>query len=515
MTPDRPAVVESAGIGRVRVTSYRDLRLLVDTYTSHLRDLGIGIGERIILEADVTAQSIAMLLACSAAGLTFIPVSPETPAQRLHSMISTARPALHVQPTDGKRDALPGGVGTARFDTAGITVVERPPTGRSLRREACVTDPAYMIFTSGTTGRPKGVVMSHRAVVSFYRAMLEYRIVTPRDRVASTSPLQFDFSLLNIGLALGSGAAVVPVAQQLVRWPRNFLRVLRETGATQVNGVPSIWQQALRYEPEKVAALDGLRGILFCGEEFPLPELRRIRELLPQVRIINCYGATESMACSFADVPDPLPDDLERLSIGSGHRGAELLLVNEAGHVIDEPGVPGELYLRSPALFSGYWDDPAATRAALVPDPLCPQSGQLVLRTGDVAYRGHDGELYFCGRSDSQVQINGNRVELGEVERRLLEFPGATAAAAVPLPHAASGTVLGGFVVVSNDAPAADAASLREFCADRLPSYMVPREIRLVETLPTTTNGKVDRAALISSAATAGETGEERNGELP
>ncbi|MFI7089800.1 AMP-binding protein [Streptomyces lydicus] len=515
-TPGAPAVIESAPPGGTTVTTYAELDALTERYTTGLRELGMETGARVILESDTTAHALAMLLACSRAGLTFVPVSPETPADRLRSVLATARPALHVQAPGGIREHLPGTHGTARFGPDGLTVERAPERHRPRRRVPCVTDPAYIIFTSGTTGRPKGVVMSHRAVTAFYRGMLAHRIATPEDRIASTSPLQFDFSLLNIGLALGSGASVVPVPQGLVRWPRRLLRVLRETGATQVNGVPSIWRQTLRHEPERLAALDRLRSVLFCGEEFPLPELRRLQQLLPQARIINCYGATESMACSFEDVPNPLPEDAEQLSIGVAHPGAEMLLVGEDGAVVDEPGVPGEIHLRSPALFSGYWDDPEATRAALVPDPLCPQSGQLVLRTGDLAFRGDDGGFRFCGRTDSQVQLNGNRVELGEVERRLTEFPGATAASAMALPRPDGGGLqLTAFVVLAagratadraaGDPAAADpaataAAELRTFCAQTLPAYMVPQEIQLLDALPTTSNGKVDRTALAHGA---------------
>ncbi|WP_236573428.1 AMP-binding protein [Streptomyces sp. GS7] len=508
-SPGDPAVIASPQAGHTAVTTYAELTALVGEYAAELRALGVEPGARVILEADTTAPAVAMLLACSRAGLTFVPVSPETPRRRLESIVDAVQPALHLQELAGQRADLPPSVGTARFGPGGLAV-DRAPVRRPPRRTApCVTDPAYVIFTSGTTGRPKGVVMSHRAVVAFYRGMLAHRIAGPEDRIASTSPLQFDFSLLNIGLALGSGASVVPVPPRLVRWPRHLLRVLRETGATQVNGVPSIWRQALRHEPRRLAALDRLRGVLFCGEEFPLPELRRLQELLPTARIINCYGATESMACSFEDVPRPLPATCERLSIGIAHPGAEMLLVDEAGAVVDAPGVVGEIHLRSPALFSGYWDDPEATRAALVPDPLCPQSGQYVLRTGDLALRGPGGEFYFAGRTDSQVQINGNRVELAEVERRLTEHPGAAAATALPLPLPGGGQRLAAFVVPAAGHDLGDTGALREFCARTLPPYMVPQEIRLLDRLPTTAHGKVDRTALAAGAvpAAAGAAG--------
>ncbi|MEH0845486.1 AMP-binding protein [Micromonospora sp. CPCC 205711] len=494
--PDHPAVVERTGSGDLETVSYRALRDRAETYAAALAELGLDVGDRVVVDSDTSASAIALVIACSLRGLTFVPVSPESPTRRVLTVAETAGAVLHLQPPDGRREGLPPELGAARFGPAGLTV-QRAPARRPHRRVASTpTDPAYIVFTSGTTGRPKGVVMSHRAVLAFYRGMLAHDIVGPGDRVATTSPLQFDFSLLDVGLALGSGATVVPVPRALLRWPRRFLGFLADTGATQVNGVPSIWRPALRHEPDQLATLERLRGVLYSGESFPLPELRHLRKLRPGLRIVNCYGSTESIACSFTDVPDPVPDDAERISIGVAHPGAELLLLDDSGEPVRAPGVLGQLYLRSPALFTGYWDDPEATAAALVPDPVEPRSGQRVFRTGDLAYRGGDGALYFSSRLDSQVKIRGNRVELGEVERRLSECAGVTAATVLVLPQPNGEPGLCAFVAT---APGAEAVGgrLGAFCKETLPDYMVPAELHLLSELPVTVNGKVDKAALV------------------
>ncbi|MEW1864578.1 AMP-binding protein [Streptomyces sp. NBC_00669] len=502
-TPDRPAVMEFDGPDGAVTTSFRRLESLVREYANSLADLSIGVGDRVVLESDTSAAAIAAFLACSTVGAAFIPVSPQTPPARLAAIIDTARPALHLRAAPAPREGLPADLGTARFGPGGL-VVERMPARRPRRRQVAVeTDTAYMIFTSGTTGRPKGVVMSHRGVTSFYRGMLAERLITADDRVATTSPLQFDFSLLDIGLALGTGATLVPVPRAVLHFPRRFLGLLREAEVTHVDGVPSIWRPVLTHEPEELAALEHLASILFCGEMFPLPELRALQRLRPTIRIINCYGATESMASSFADVPNPLPEDTRELSIGFAHPGAEMLVLDESGQPVDGPGVLGEIHLYSPALFTGYWDDPQATRAALVPDPLEPASGRLVLRTGDLGYLGPGGEVHFCGRKDSQVQIRGNRVELDEVERRILEFPGITAATVLAHPLDGGELALHAFVVAASDAAPFGETEVAVFCKQALPAYMAPARIRIVDRLPITANGKVDKAALAERYAAA------------
>ncbi|MQY14085.1 Dimodular nonribosomal peptide synthase [Streptomyces sp. RB5] len=497
-TPDAPAVVEPDGDGGRRVLSYGELERRVQDYAVALDALGLDIGDRVVIESDTSGPAVGLLLACSMLGLTFIPVSPEVPDQRLRSILDTARPALHAQREDGARTDLPDEVGTVRFGPGGITV-ERAPAARERHRRVPVgTDAAYMIFTSGTTGRPKGVVMSHRGVLAFYRGMLAHRIVTAGDRLATCSPLQFDFALLDIGLALGSGALLIPVPRELVHWPRRLARFLSETGATQVDGVPSIWRPMLRHEAAGLAKLAGqVRGVLFSGEAFPLPELRALQGLLPGVRVTNCFGPTEAMAFSLTDVPYPVPEDTHELSIGYPYPGAEILLVDEDGRVVEDTGEVGEIHFRGPSLFTGYWDDPQATRGALVPDPLCPQSGQVVYKSGDLAYRGPHGELYFAGRADLQVKIRGNRVELGEIERRLAEFPGVEAAAAVVSPGRGEDPELNAFVVAVQDADL-DSNLLAAFCKQSLPSYMLPRRIHLIPGIPVTPNGKTDRRQLLA-----------------
>ncbi|MEV5322013.1 AMP-binding protein [Streptomyces sp. NPDC052687] len=500
VSPDAPAVVEADEDGVLTEVSYRALDVLTQQYADVLNGLGLDVGDRVVIEADTSAPAVAMLLACSLLGLPFVTVSPQTPDARLVSIVGSVEPALHARAGHLARRESVEVEGSAYFGPAGL-VVERAPARRVRRRRAVLaTDTAYIVFTSGSTGRPKGVVMSHRAIVTFLRAMLHDRLAGPGDRVASTSPLQFDFALFGIGVALAGGAALVPVRREDLGSPRRMIGFLRDAGVTQVHGVPSLWRPVLRHDPQLLAQLGRLRSVVFAGEEFPLPELRRLQQMLPGVRLVNGYGATESMAASFTDVPDPLPAGQERLSIGHAHAGAEMTVVDERGEVVTEPGGIGEIYLRSPCLFTGYWNDPEATAAVLVPDPVESRHGQKVLRTGDLARVGAGGDLVFVGRCDHQVQIRGNRVELGEIEGTLTRLPSVTAAAAVLVPRAGD-HVLMAAVVLDGAQARLDVRAALAVCARELPAYMVPRSVRVVPQLPLTVNGKVDREVLARQLA--------------
>lgn len=506
--PERPAVVELGLDGTERVLTYRELTELADRYARSLTGLCLNVGDRVVLDSPTSAEAIAMVLACSKTGVTFIPVTPEMPAARLRSIMQATEPTLYLRaaadarPDDPGADG-PGRVGSGRFGQGRIDV-HQPPAARSTARQWVVeTDPAYIVFTSGSTGIPKGVVMSHRAIVAFYRGLLAHGIVGPLDRVATTSPFQFDFTLLDIGLALGSGAAVVPVPRAELRWPRRFVKFLSATAATQVNGVPSIWRSTLRYEPGLLADLTRVKGVLFSGEPFAAAELRQLQRALPKAQIFNCFGSTESVACTLSRVP-PLAGDNGRLSIGVPHPGSDITLLDEQGWPVLEPGVVGEIYLRSPALFSCYWDNPAATRAALVPDPLDPRTGQLAFKSGDLAYFDACGQLFFVGRSDSLVKVRGNRVELGEVERKLAGFAGVAAAVVIVVGQAGTDPGLLGFVVPEDPLLDIDKVALTAHCARDLPDYMVPNELRVLTELPVNENGKVDRVALAALAALDG-----------
>jgi amino acid adenylation domain-containing protein len=493
----RPAVV-----GPRAEWTYGRLREYARAGAAELTARGIGGGERVLVHLEPTPEAIGIMLACSMAGAVYVPVSPATPGHRIRQVAEQVAPLAYLGAGD---DAAPVRVPYHGEVTAdGVRFGAEPRTPEPLAteprttepRRVLGTDPAYIIFTSGTTGRPKGITMPQHAVVTFLHALVGHCALTPKARVASFAPLSFDFSILDAGLALGSGATLVQVPRLLTQHPPRLLRFLADYGVTYASAVPSVWRPLLTSKKRAVAAAE-LTGILFAGEAFPVAQARALQEVFPAARLVHCYGQSESIACSFRDLPRPIPPDWDALPIAQAHDGAELMLVGESGEEITEPGRTGELYLRGETLFSGYWADEAATRAALVPNPLSSRSPERVLRTGDLARLTGDGEFVLAGRRDLQVQIRGNRVELEEVERTLQGHPAVAGAAATAVNE---GTDLAVYVMLRGAADATE-ADLRGYCLERLPDYMTPRYIAFVPALPLSETGKLDRAAVSMLAA--------------
>jgi amino acid adenylation domain-containing protein len=494
-TPDALAIATPT-----RQYRWRDLSQAVSAYAATLAGAGLRKGDRLLAIMDPGFEAVAVLCAAARRGLIWVPTSPENPASRIQAVIDTAQPAAIVM---GPAQERPPGitlsadvaVGVAREDALSWT--EPPPSRRTIApsEEVLAIDPAYIIFTSGSTGRPKGIVLTHAAACAFFEALIAFNQLPPGSVVGSIAPIQFDFWLLDLGAGLGAGGSMAFIPRPSFFQPRRMAQHMRALGVRQMNGVPSIWTSLLRHAPADLGAIDTLEAILFAGEPFPLRDLRQLQNLFPRLRVINCFGQSESIACSFADVPNPLPADAERITFGRGHLGVELLHLDEDGRRISEPNRTGELYLRAPNLFLGYWGDPDGTARALVPHPLQPYTGERVFKTGDLVQADDAGRFYFVGRKDEQVKINGNRVELGDIAASVRQMPGVTDAVVLAEHEADAPCALLLFVV---PAPAATltAEAVRAFCLQTLPRHMLPGEITIRAGFPLTGNGKIDTQRL-------------------
>lgn len=497
VAPDDPAVTDGN-----QTWSYATLRDTVARQAEVLDAAGLRCGDVVVLELQPSPGAVSLMIAAASLGVVFVHVAPETPAARKDFLLGHLEAKAHIGKTSSELLAAHPDVVAGELDAdANLRMLGTVPGDRE-RRAPTGSDLVYIVFTSGSTGIPKGIMMSHRAVVAFWRGISGFG-VQPGVRLGSASPFQFDMSLLNLGMALGAGGCIVQIPPILLHQPSGLARFLAKNQVTQVNGVPSLWRATLGSGSAPLLRETPLDTIVFAGEAFPVEGLRAMREALPDLRIVNVFGHSESIACAYKVLPTPLTAIEGRLPFGTrAIEGMAMTVVAEDGSIVEGPGVIGELYVEGDALFDGYFKDEATTRAALVPSPR-PGSDALAFRSGDLVFLDEAGDHYFHSRRDSQVKLLGHRIELDEIDVHLEKHDDVFQAVSVLVPDDPPRIVA--FVQTKPGAGETDAEelsrALRDHCVRSLPRVMVPKSFQVVDSLPSTINGKIDRAALLGLVA--------------
>ncbi|AOP45366.1 hybrid non-ribosomal peptide synthetase/type I polyketide synthase [Streptomyces lydicus] len=488
--PDAPAVITAD-----RTLGYGEVNRRADRIARWLIERGAGPGVLVGIVMDKSWEQIVAALGILKAGAAYVPVDAAVPGRRLRMIMESAGIEL-VLTRSAVADGLdlPDGTRSLHVDAEpdpGGAGDPLPPS------PAGPDDLAYVIFTSGSTGVPKGVMIEHAAAVNTIQDINDRYGVTAQDRVLGLSALNFDLSVYDVfGLLAVGGAVVLPDAAAQ-REPAAWLELVNRHRVTIWNSVPALMDMFV----EHVRALGGppsLRVVMMSGDCIPVTLPGAIASLLPNASVWSLGGATEA---SIWSILHPITRvDPDRTSIPYGRP-----MRNQRFHVLDEAlrprptWVPGDLYIAGAGLARGYLGDEAKTRAAFLRHPV---TGERLYRTGDLGRYLPDGDIEFLGRADSQVKIQGHRIELGEVEAALLRRPDVRAAAAVAQGEPGGPRRLVGYAVSD-----ASEDELREALGRELPGYMVPARIVLLDELPLTGNGKVDRGRLPSPAETAPRSG--------
>jgi amino acid adenylation domain-containing protein len=360
------------------------------------------------------------------------------------------------------------------------------------------TDLAYILYTSGSTGDPKGVMISHRTIFTFINWCSDTFQLTPADRVTSHAPIHFDLSTFDIYVALKAGATVVLVPETLSVFPIQLVRLLQEERITVIYMVPSILTLMVNYGNLAKHDLSALRLVLFAGEVFPIKYLRQFVEAVPHATYFNLYGPTETNVCTYYQVQprDLAPERTQPVPIGIACENMEVFAVDAQGQIVTKSGVEGELWARGSCVAQGYWGDAERTAKGFVPNTFQPHYAETAYRTGDIVTLAEDGRNWiYVGRRDHMIKSRGYRIELGEIEAAMYAHQGIKETAVVAIPDEMLGNRLKAFVVPA-DGRELTVQELEAHCRQKLPRYMVPENFELREFLPKTSTGKIDRTLL-------------------
>jgi len=502
--PDRIAVVD-----RTQSMTYRELDESSARLAGELAACGAGPGSRVGLYLDKSLDAIVAVWGVLRAGAAYVPLDVASPVKRvarivengdLGGILSTSKrwPAL------GPALALtPAFIGIANeasqpIDTGFAFERSQQPRDPAANGEARAGEhgpsgAAYILYTSGSTGQPKGVVLSHRAALSFVGWAAKTVALGPSDIVSSHAPLHFDLSVFDLFATCRAGASLALVPPDLNVFPRNLADWIAARRITVWYSVPSLLARLALSGGLERHDWSQLRQIIFAGEVFPVAQLRRLREQIPGARYWNWYGPTETNVCTAYAVDALPPEQTAPLPIGTACANCKLLVIDDTGSVC-VPGETGELYVSGPSLMSGYQAMPEATARSLAARG-DGTDGTLWYRTGDLVREDGAGLLHLLGRRDGMIKSRGYRIELGEIESVLHQHPEVAEAAAIAVPDEDSGHVIRA-AAVAKAGHALDAGKLRAFCAERLPAYMIPLSIAVRGSLPRGSTGKVDRLKL-------------------
>jgi amino acid adenylation domain-containing protein len=496
--PDRTAVVGPDG----RSATYEELDRQSSLVSAFFITRGIRPGDRVGVVLPKSVSAVTSLFGILKAGAAYVPVDVTAPAERGRKILTDCRVrgvvldaraaacapsaedglgAMIVVGNDGAVDAP--GVSIASFDAAIASGAASPAV------EIQPSDLAYILYTSGSTGVPKGVMLTHENATSFVDWCSATFAPSEQDRFSSHAPFHFDLSVLDIYLSIKHGATLFLIGEDVGKSPKDLARLIAKHRLTVWYSTPSILTLLTQFGNLADQDCSSLRLVFFAGEVFPVKHLRRVKEIWPAPVYYNLYGPTETNVCTYARIPAVVPEDRTTpYPIGFPCAHCDAIVLDGDGREVP-PGEEGLLYISGPSLFQGYWNRPAENAAAFT-----VRNDVRWYNTGDVVrWDPQDGYLYV-GRRDRMVKRRGYRIELGEIERALYLHPAVREAAVTAVPDSDAGVKIVAFLACHGTPPSI--IDLKAFCGGKLPAYMSPDRFVIRDRLPKTSTDKVDYQAL-------------------
>lgn len=508
--PDKVAVIFKG-----KSITYAELENHSSELALQLMRLGIKKGDRVGIMLPKSLESIVSLFGILKSGALYVPIDCSAPVSRItyivkhcgiECLITTSRnlttlcshpegravvsKAILVGQDDG--EPRPQKIRTERL------VLDKGPQGIEQGFQAIEmsdSSPAYILHTSGSTGNPKGVAISHINALTFVEMAADYFNARESDRFGSQAPLHFDLSVFDIFVAIKCGATIVLLPELFSTFPVKLAEYIDTERITIWNSVSSVLTMLADKGMLEQRNFDSLRIVHFSGDLMPAKYLRILTQCMNNAAFYNIYGQTEansSLCYPIQGIPD---DESWRIPVGTPFPNFEVFALADDGEQISRSGEEGELYVSSSTVALGYWDEESMTNEKFVPDPRYPLSKKIVFKTGDLVRMDENGNYLFSGRKDHMVKSRGYRVELGEIETVLSNHPEIITAVALPVPDELIGNRIS-VVVVPTSRCSIKKEDVTGYCATRLPKYMIPDVIEFRDSLPMTSSGKVDRKTL-------------------
>jgi len=497
--------------------TYRELDRLSNQVAQLLIAHGVLRGDRVGLYLQKSPAAIAAIFGIMKTGACYVPVDANAPGARLQeigrqcgfrALVTSA--ALYGRLGETFHQECP--VNALLFvDQAPEKALPVPSFTFADLAGQPDTDPgvpaidhdlAYILFTSGSTGVPKGVMLSHLNALTFVNWGCETFGVTAQDRLSQHAPFNFDLSVFDIFVAVKAGAAISLVPEGLAVFAIQLSKFIQDQKITIWYSVPMVLTLLHQRGKLEERDLSALRWVLFAGEVFPTKHLRALMEKLPHPRYANLYGPTETNVCAWYEVESLAPDATAPIPIGKACANTDLIPINAGGERVTGPGEEGLLYARGSTVMQGYFGRPEASAGSFISNPFTTGREENLYCTGDWVTIDEKGNYLFVGRKDHMIKTRGYRVELGEIEAVMVAHPAIDEAVAVPVPDEAIGNAIHAVVTLA-DSQSIDAIGLKQHCAKKLPAYMVPEKIQFRDSLPRTDNGKIDRRRLLGELSAA------------
>ncbi len=495
--------------------SYAQLDEVSNRLAHVLKQSGVRRGDRVGIYLNKSIASIVSIFGILKADAVYVPLDPFAPVKRLGyiikncgiecllsaanklesiaAMVAENSPLQRVILTDHPPNpAAPAGLEIMGWEQV-LQASSAAPEIKSIE-----TDLAYILYTSGSTGDPKGVMISQLNAFTFINWAHDAIKVRADDRVSNHAPLHFDLSIFDIFAAVKAGATLCPVPTDIAKFPGKLAEFIARQKISIWYSVPSAWVLMLSHGQMEKFDFSPLRTIIFAGEVFPTKHLRRLMEKIPHAEYFNWYGPTETNVITSYQVRELPRDPGQPIPIGKACNNMEVFAIDDKDRLVTAAEMEGELLGRGSGVAQGYWNDVAKTAALFVRNPLQPHYHDRCYRTGDLVKMDAEGNYIYLSRRDHQVKVQGYRVELGEIEAALLNHEEVEEAAVVALQNGEQVTYLKAFVVPRHGRTLSSVDLMRH-CARYVPKYMIPEVVEIRESLPKTSTGKTDKKLLAAS----------------